>query len=685
MMIRCMAFVWLLLLAVAQAGAMDVYVSPNGRPAADGSQIRPFSTLEQARDHIRAVKEKTGMPTKGIRVLIGGGKYFIEQSFTLGKSDSGEPGQPIVYMALGNKKPRFIGGMELDRSNTRPVIKSDPAYDQLPEAAQGYCVAINLTRQGVRDYGKMRVRGFGKSGVAHMELFFNGKAMQLARWPNEGMETIAALPDGNKSRNAKHQGNDFLYESDRPARWSAASDPWIYGFFYNGWADLYAPISGIDKEKKRIEIGSKPNYGIGVGGRWYALNLLEELDQPGEYYVDRKTKTLYFWPPALLGTSEVMLSTLGEDGRAMLDVRDVHDVRIEGLSFEVSRASGVKVQNSRDVKIISCVVRNLGGSGISVTGGTDCVIEDCEISDVESGISVNAGDRATLTPAGHEVRNNHIHHFSRWCRTYHGGLHLGGVGNIAANNLIHDAPHTAIFVGGNNHVVEYNEIHHVVQRTDDSGALYEGRDWGSYGNIIRYNFFHHIESAYKGREMHGVHAIYLDDCDSGDTVIGNVFYRVSGRAMMSGGGRDNLFENNVIVDCGSAFFTDKRGNAKVNDTPGDSWNLVSKIKKYNYTQPPWSTAYPSLAAILDNGLDRAKLPEGNVVRRNIGWRNKRWMEENGWGGAGAAKLYKFEDNVENGDPMFVNEETLDMRLKPDSPALKIPGFKAIPFEKIGRK
>jgi len=115
----------------------------------------------------------------------------------------------------------------------------------------------------------------------------------------------------------------------------------------------------------------------------------------------------------------------------------------------------------------------------------------------------------------------------------------------------------------------------------------------------------------------------------------------------------------------------------------NSWKLLDKIKRVNYTQPPWSERYPRLAHILDNGLEMAKEPEGCIIARNIGWKNERWLEKNCLGACGGFDFYTFQDNIEDQDPKFVDEANLNLALRDDSPAYLIPGFKQIPFEKIG--
>ena len=113
-----------------------------------------------------------------------------------------------------------------------------------------------------------------------------------------------------------------------------------------------------------------------------------------------------------------------------------------------------------------------------------------------------------------------------------------------AHNLIHDAPHIAVIFGGNNHIIEYNEIYNVCYESNDAGAIYAGRDWTMRGTVIRYNYMHHI-SGFKGKGCVGV---YLDDMYCGTKIYGNLFYRVT-RAAFIGGGRDNIVENNLFVEC----------------------------------------------------------------------------------------------------------------------------------------
>jgi len=253
-------------------------------------------------------------------------------------------------------------------------------------------------------------------------------------------------------------------------------------------------------------------------------------------------------------------------------------------------------------------------------------------------------------------------------------VHASGVGLRISHNLIHDEPHSAIIYWGNEMVIEFNEIHHVTMETGDCGAIYTGRDYSARGNVIRHNFIHDT-----GGYGMGSMAVYLDDCVSGQSVIGNLFVRTT-MAVMIGGGRDILVENNVFVDCKPSIWLDGRGLDKA-----PVWHdmvyktMKQRLEAMNYHQPPYSTRYPELLELdayyaKDDGIP----PEGNVVVRNISvggeWVKANWHKVD--------QYLNMGDNLVGVDPCFIDPANGNYGLRPDSPAWKI-GFKPIPMEQIG--
>jgi parallel beta-helix repeat protein len=191
---------------------------------------------------------------------------------------------------------------------------------------------------------------------------------------------------------------------------------------------------------------------------------------------------------------------------------------------------------------------------------------------------------------------------------------------------------------------------------------------------VRHNYFHHLGG--RGRWGWGTQAVYLDDCASGTTIYGNVFFK-AGRAIAIGGGRDNIVENNVFIDCNPAVHVDARAlgwaKERVLKRQG-SWDLVGKLEKMKYDKPPYSTRYPKLAKILEGD---PKVPAGNVIARNVCVRGK-WLDLKGV----KKEWLTLEDNLETKDPRFEDEKKQDFRFERNSPAWKT-GFKRIPFDRIG--
>jgi hypothetical protein len=311
-------------------------------------------------------------------------------------------------------------------------------------------------------------------------------------------------------------------------------------------------------------------------------------------------------------------------------------------------------------------VRNTGADAIRISG-TDSGATGCDIyGTAGGGIALDGGDRKSLTPARLFADNNHIHGYGRWDRVYQPGILLGGVGNRASHNLIHDAPHMAIGFSGNDHVIDFNEIHDVCFESNDAGAIYAGRNWTMRGTRISHNYFHHIQ----GFENRGCVGVYLDDQFSGTEISGNVFFKVT-RAAMIGGGRDCTIANNLFVDCVPAVHVDERG---LGWAAGGGKGLRDSLAALPYSEPPWSTRYPKLVTIL---ADNPMAPEGNTIARNI-CVGGRWGD---FLGKSKARV-KFADNLLDQDPLLVDAGHHDFRLKDDSPAFKL-GFRPIPIEKIG--
>jgi Right handed beta helix region len=659
-----------LLLTTGMSRALDFYVARDGsdlwsgtRPAPDVQKTDgPFATLERARDAIRTLRETGHWPREGVTVSVRGGLYPLSHAFQLDANDSGTAEGPIVYRSFPGEEVRLVGGAVV--TGFKPV--TDPAIlDRLDESARGKVLQADLRALGVSS--------FGSAGGGGLELFFADKPMRLARWPNEGfvriVDVLGKTPVDVRGTKGCAEGI-FTYEGDRPKRWVNEKDPWLHGYWFWDWFDQRQRVKAIDPARQTIEL-ARPyhNYGYRKGQWYYAYNLLCEIDQPGEWYLDRETGVLYFWPPDAISSGRAVVSVVPK----LLSLEDVSHVTFRGLIFEAARATALTISGGTGDRIVGCTIRNVGGSALSVTGGSGHGVAGCDIYQCGAGgVSLSGGDRRTLTPAGHFADNNHIHHYGRWRPMYSAGVTLSGVGQRATHNLIDNAPHQAIAFGGNDHLIEFNEIHSVCYESNDAGAIYAGRDWTMRGTIIRHNYLHDI-TGFQGRGCVGV---YLDDMFCGTEIVGNLFRRVT-RAAFIGGGRDCRIENNIFVDCNPAIHVDARALGWAKDQ-ADQWiregHEKGTLSGIRFQKPPYNVRYPALVDIL--AQDPAA-PQGNVIADNIRV-GGRWSEIEGK----ARPFLTIKDNLVNEDPHFVNAAELDFRLKDDSPALKL-GFKQLPFREMG--
>jgi len=585
----------------------------------DGSPEVMYRSLTQARDAIRAARKagtlKDGEP---ITVTIDAGVYRLDSTFELTAEDSGKKDSPVIYRAKTPGTVHFHGGPTLAAEAFKPVSEAS-VLAKIDPLARSKIMVCDVSAYGKFDAFKTAFNAVPASPW----LYANSQPLPLARWPNanatggEWATFTKAVDNGYPQPNAtdpalrKLRPGSFIFDDARPARWNLEDGVWLNGYWTHDWSSEFIRIGSYDKDKHIITLAAPHGYGVAVGTwggaparRFYALNLIEELDAPGEWFLDRTINRLYLYPPGPLTGSEVVLATLSQP---MVKISGAKHLRLSGLNFKYGHSRGLVLQNTESVEISGCVVANVAGDGISVDGREN-TIRSCDLFNLGmGGIIASGGNRKTLEPGKNLVVNNHIHHYGLFVRTYAAGIGLEGCGNIVRNNRIHDAPHNAIKYGGNEQLIELNEIYRVVMETGDAGALYSGRDRTTQGNMIRHNFIHDLGGVVvKEANTMGV---YLDDCDCGDTIEGNIFLR-AGRAIMIGGGRDNPILNNLVIDCLIGLHIDSRG---MNPTNGNA-GLEAKAKVFNYTQPPWSLKYPRLAAVMNENPSQ---PLNNPIRRNV--------------------------------------------------------------------
>ena len=443
----------------ADLRAAEVYVSTSGRDAWSGKLPAPnaaktdgpLATLERARKKIVAMKKAGPLPVGGVTVVLRGGVYFLPKTFELGPADSGTAESPLIYRAAEGEKVQIIGGR---------LITGFVPY-------RGSILKADVAGQGFK-------------GIYFRQLFFDGKRQILARWPNFDPQNPHtggwAYADGQHIAMNKDIPNEsrrtFQYQEENPRNWSRPEEGEVFAYPRYNWYNNILRIKSIDRQTRIITLVGDAAYPIRPGDRYYVRNLLEELDSPGEWYLDRRTETLYFWPPTSLEGKTVCRPTM----RSLIVIGPgTSHVVIRGLTLECCEGTAVTLSKTDDCLIAGNTIRNVGdfhGDGVSVRGGHRNGVVGNDIYEVGAdGVKISGGDRKTLTPAENYADNNYIHHTGVFCTQNGAGIELNGVGNRATHNLIHDCPRFGIMFFGNNIAVQYNHIRHVATNISDTAPF----------------------------------------------------------------------------------------------------------------------------------------------------------------------------------------------------------------------
>lgn len=643
---------------------VTLHVAPDGKPDGNGSLQQPFLTLEQARDELRSRKKAAGHAVSSL-ILVHEGEYPVRETFTLTAEDSGSRSAPVVFRAADRAKPVFRGGTRL--KNWQP-LQDSKAKEMIPRELQGKVWEYALTSNEIARVLPLKLGGFSsgngfKTHPAH-ELFFNGKAMQLARGPNEGFLKVrdVAVKDGTKGydRQGSKVGK-ILYAGDQPDRWAAEPDLLLYGYWFWDWADSYERVASVDPENKRITLAEPwHQYGFSVGAPFYAINALSELDAPGEWYLDRRSYRLYFYAPSDPNGGDAEISWMAAP---LVQLQNTSDIRFEGLTWELGSADAIRVQGGTNCLFAGCTVRRCAGNGIEIQGGRANGLLSCDIYSLgRGGVILSGGDRKTLKSGVHFVENCDIHGLSRIDHTYTPAILVEGVGLRVAHNRLHEVLSSAMRVEGNDHQIEYNEIFEAVTESDDQGGVDMFGNPTYRGNQYRFNYWHHIGNwrATGDQPKCGQAGIRLDDAICGTVIFGNIFERCSAGKLGFGGvqihgGKENVIENNVFIDCAAAV--------SFSPWPEKRWRefVAGALDQPAIDRAVYLERYPDLARLNDEA-------NVNVVRHNRTVRCGELFRR-------APQTVQSEDNVALREGEFSRD--------PANPIFNQPGLVRIPVEEIG--
>jgi hypothetical protein len=602
------------------AFGLDLYVAPTGDDNATGSINAPFATLEGARNAIRQHRA-SALTMEAITVHVRGGVYALPAPFRLEAQDSGTAEAPVTYRSFAGEHVTLVGGRPVTQWETHDgaILKADVA-------AQGF------------------------TGVNFRILVYKGERMEMARWPNVDPDDINggawAYVTGERfsmyadwpGEEEYHRANSHLdfwqrnvpkytrmltVKPEDARNWSCVQGAEVSIFPRFNWWHYLLPVASFEQEQDILHLEKPSFYEIRPGDRYFIRGILEELDAPGEWHLDAANGVLYFWPPSPITGDEVYAPVL--DNAIVLD--GCEHITLRGFTLECFEKTAVSLKDCRNCAITASTIRNSGGydgHAVQIVEGAGNRICGNDIYDIGAyGVLLEGGKGlSSLALTGNVVDNNYIHHVGVVGR-HAKAVELRGFGNTATHNLIHDIPQSGLWMWGANHTVEYNHIRHTCLEGEDTGAIGGGAiDWLGWQAVkIRYNLitdtfgFGFDEHSKQWKSPHFAWAIYPDWAASDVEIVGNILVRAPRGLLHFHSGRDNLVENNILVEGGENQI---KCHGWTTETGFWSTRVEEWIK--NYDEAMQEEAWKNLGTLDDPRhvpLDSGLVMHGNVFRKNI--------------------------------------------------------------------
>ncbi len=698
-------------------GDADFFIAPNGnddwsgklpQPNAEGND-GPFATLERARDAVRWLATN---PDNDIRVLIRGGTYHLTNTVVFGPEDSARDGRKIIYASFPNETPVFSSGVRIEHWKKLGIT------DELRELSAG-------AREHIWVADAPRQLGSFKA-------LYDGST-ELPRARGKGFQPLQSFDDPTASQSKLHFPRGAL------KNWHNLQDvelvirpqwPWVLNILPLASVDEATGIATteIDGTFKLTKMNWLP-----PDESCWVENVLEALDQPGEWVLNTSTGKLYLWPIGDTPGNKILAPTLTEyvlvEGNEGLQ-KPVHNLVFQGLTFtqgqrdtrtkeDVSLESGwesydkanalVRLRCTERCAVKNCTfttsataglrldlrsVRNIiYGNTFGYLGGTGILLS-------------GYGPGTTDLNQKNQIVNNEIHHIGQHYWHAPGIMLTQSSSNRIAHNLVHHVPYTGIMIAGldpsyfsrepahptkppfvrwdeigtlsdtkpqtvlrffhtRNNVVELNEVHHALEKLGDGNGIYI---WLSPpGNIIRRNYVHDITS----KACMG--AIRCDDYQTGVKIYENVIYKCTGIGISIKG--PNYINNNIIAE----IIAPRAHNAGLIGHIQLTYNYGTRMAVCQGSDLQRNIFYSAgqYVDFCSDQFDNLKDCQSNVNLYYCAQYPER-------ASAYLARLQAKGTDAQSAsaDPMFVDLEHGDFRLRPESPAFKL-GFKQIEVTEMG--
>jgi hypothetical protein len=619
----------------------------------------PFATIEQARDAIRKLRSKKQL-SKPVTVMIRSGTYFLDHTIVFDSKDSGTEKYPITYKAYPGEKPVISGGRQIDAS--WETHNEEIMVCTLPEVKKG--------------------------NWFFRQLFVNNKRQTRARFPQKGYNLIKeAISD-----------TAFRYKKGDFKRWQNLEDVEIVA--YHSWNASRLRVAELNESKQivRCKDANAPHPLTWRSDsrplRYYVDNVLEGLQSPGNWYLEKHTGKLYYWPKGKIKDLKIIAPVV----KQLLRFENVENIHLRGITFsdtgwdlpekgypdcgdvgDIVKPSAITFENVKNCSFEDNVIRNTGTYALEFTGSNNRIIGNKIYSTGSGGIiSRNYDEKHNI------ISYNHIHH----CGSVYPsavGINIDDGGGIVAHNLVHHTGHSCVYgrhwatetqsIERANQeqslIIEYNELHHPMMQVNDGAGIFI-RDSNI---IIRNNLIYDCYAPTLGLGSAG-YGIYLG-CETRSThVYKNVVYNTQAGQLIWFKNRNNTLENNIFINGEETQLDyanpENLSHKNIQVTRNIFYNTNEDCELFRFKNKE-----NSLPAVSDSNLfycNRECMYCNLVIRDFFSPLDVNTFRD--WQKQG------FDTHSIIADPLFVDPENQNYNLKPQSPAFKL-GFEPIDLSHVG--
>ena len=690
------------------------HVSPYGSDENPGTFCDPFETIAYALSQVEALCQDA--KDAGVVVYLHEGVYKIDSTLNITGEMSGSKEFPFFIAAYGGGEVTITSSDAFYADDFRPVTGAMRAM--LPEAARDKVRVLNLWEHGITDINEIP-SGEGIMGTG-IYVYWNDSSMTLARYPNFENIAVGTVYDVGpitvRENAASHlpaeeddgRGFEFVLLDNRPMEWTRTEGILMNGFFAFEWNPgqyrVREFIENADANSVRTYDTAKWGARTNLGNVYYFFNVFEELDIPGEWYLDRDTGNLYIYPFDDFDTAAIYIATAGID---LINVSGAKHVYFDGLTLTANSGKGFEITESENIVIQNCYISLMGDEGVRLMGSTYSGITSSIIYNTnKAGVRFGGNGHlsAQLIPSRNFLQNSIITRQGN--NVQEPGYVDGDMGDIVSHNLFQGFAAFAVRPTGNESIIEYNEIQAAPYEVHDMGSIYAG-GMNSPLHINRYNYIHSMSATEKAGN-----AMYYDAFGSGFVVYGNIMDQHA-TGFYSHGGRNNIVVGNIISNR-----TNDRALAIMNsnnyfDAGNREWfadirNLVAQLPdEASDPDSPYSLRYPMISeyVLRFNRWDAAtnygatgrnaneewlRRPSGNYVKNNISW-NHGEMRVSSSGASTSIVANNAATNGEESDP-YVDYENRDLNIDLEGPVfsnrqytnvLDYDSFETLPFDKMG--